>query len=126
MTPYSDRFEPNQYDDDETVAVAYCKPNDSIEWWKGNEADIAWVPERIFTRAQAIAAAYELHLLPVINIYEKTELNSKQAQALDEELTFIHYIVNDALLGHWISAMRKSVQKVLQSPREMVIITEGS
>lgn len=125
MTPYSDRFEPNTYDDDETVAIAPCKPNDSMEWWKQNEANIAWVPERIFTRAKAIASAYELHLLPVIDIYEKTELNSKQVQTFDEELAFIHDIVNDELLRHWISAMRKAVQTVLQSSREMVIVIEG-
>jgi len=79
----------------------------------------------LFTRAQAIGNAYGLHLMPSINIYERTELNKDQVKTLMDEIDFINRLINDSLLEQWLNKARKNLQKVVQSSTNMVLIIEG-
>jgi hypothetical protein len=91
---FADRFKPEQYAGDEPVRLAAA----------GHSWDI---PERLFVRAQHLASAYDLHLLPTLEVNENTQLNAQQAAVLAEELAFIRDLVSDgALRPHldaWIS-----------------------
>lgn len=125
MDEYRDRFDSKMYEDEEPVAVGYGAPGTPDEWWNDIEDDIAWIPEPIFTRAQAIGSAYNLHLMPIINIYGRTELNQSQAETLLKELSFIKKVTNDPLLGEWLEKAQENVLRVVRSAKEMVVIIEG-
>jgi hypothetical protein len=91
---FSDRFEPERYAEDEPVRLT--------------AAGRTWnIPERLFVRMQQLASAYDLHLLPALEVYGKTQLNGQQAAALVEELAFVRDLVDDAALrphlDAWIS-----------------------
>lgn len=124
MDEYRDRFDPKKYEEEEPVAVGYGPPG-AEEWWQNIEEEIAWIPSPIFARAQAIASGYDLHLMPVINIYVRTELNQSQAETLLSELRFIRQVANDPLLAEWLEKAEKNVLRVVQSAKELVVIVEG-
>lgn len=124
MDKYRDRFDPKKYEDEEPVAVGYGVPG-AQEWGQDGEQEIALVPSPIFARAQAIASGYDLHLMPLIDIYARTELNRNQSVTLLNELRFVRQIANDPLLAEWLEKMEKNVLRVVQSAKEMVVIIEG-
>ena len=74
-------------------------------------------------RAQHLARAYDLHLLPALEVYGKTQLNGHQAGVLAEELAFIRDLVDDAALrphlDAWISLAL--VCRCSVSPVDLVI-----
>ena len=125
MNEYRDRFDPKKYEEDEPVAVGYGVPGTPEDWWKDIEDEIAWIPESIFVRAQSIGSAYNLHLIPTINIYERTELNQSQAETLMGELGFIKTVTNDPYLHGWLERAQENVLKVMRSAKETVVIIEG-
>jgi hypothetical protein len=124
MDEYKDRFYPKKYEEEEPVAVGYGVPGDE-EWGRDIEQETALVPSPIFARAQAIARGYDLHLMPLIDIYVRTELNKVQAETLLNELRFIKQVANDPLLAGWLEKMEKNVLRVVRSAKEMVVIIEG-
>jgi hypothetical protein len=88
MTDFTDRFASHTYAQDETVTVTSGGRTHTL-------------PERLFVRTQMVAEAYELHLLPTIDVYARTSLNPEQCRTLTEELVFIRSTVADPLLrGH--------------------------
>ena len=122
MNRYTNRFDSKTYEEEEPVAVGYGKPSVPEEWWQENDKDIAWVPETLFVRAQAIASAYNLHLLPTIDIYKRTDLNKKQSETLLDEIDFINKVVNDPLLVEWLDKIKSNALKVVRSSKQIVVI----
>src|SRR5438477_2646333 len=82
---FSDRFRSDSYAEDEPVAISANGQAHSV-------------PERLFTRLQQIAGAYELHLLPSIDIYTRTVLDGERCEAFVDEVAFVAEVVNDPLL----------------------------
>ena len=68
MAEYQDRFDASRYAGDEGVSLTLDG---------AAEASVT-MPERLFRRAQQIASAYELHLLPVIDYYGEVRLKREQ------------------------------------------------
>ncbi len=124
MDEYKDRFDPKKYEQEEPVNVGYGVPGEE-KWGREIEQEIALVPSPIFARAQAIARGYELHLMPLIDIYVRTELNKTQAETLLSELKFVKQVANDPLLAGWLEKIEKNVLRVVRSTKEMVVIIEG-
>jgi len=109
---FADRFEPERYAGDESVSVT------------ANDQTLD-IPERLFARAQDLARAYALHLLPTLEIYGKTQLNRQQAATLAEELAFIRELVDDAALRPHLDAWISLALTCSQSPRAASVVIEG-
>ena len=109
---FSDRFESDRYASDEPVSLTA----DGRTWD---------VPEALFVRAQHLARAYDLHLLPTLEVYGKTELNGDQAGVLAEELAFIRDLVDDATLRPHLDAWLSLALACSRSVRPVNLVIEG-
>src|SRR5215470_7530194 len=109
---FADRFESERYASDEPVSLTA----DGRTWD---------VPESLFVRAQHLARAYELHLLPTLEVYGKTELNGHQAEVLAEELSFIRDLVDDAALRPHLEAWISLALGCSRSVRPAALVIEG-
>ena len=112
MESFSNRFTAQRYAADEPVTVGAL----------GRDHDI---PERLFARAQAIASAYELHLLPSIEIHSRTGLNRQQCAALVDELAFLRSIISDPLLSDHLKQLSLFADSCRRSPVEAELTIEG-
>lgn len=109
---FADRFEPSRYAGDEPVCIA--------------GAGRTWdVPEGLFGRLQNLARAYELHLLPTIDIYGTTRLNAKQCVTLADELTFVRGVVEDRLLRPHLDELITIATVCARSPPAVELVIEG-
>ena len=108
---FADRFLADTYARDETVQLDY-----------GDATSAVAIPERLFARAQCVATAYELHLLPTIDIYSRTRLSRPQCETLLDEITFIAMVSNDELLREHLGHVQSLVSACLGAPgRELFI-----
>lgn len=107
---YADRFQPERYAHEEPVAVR----------WRNK---IWSIPISLFARIQFLAQAYQLHLLPALEIYATSRLNTQQVATLLEELIFIRGLVDDpALRPHldsWIVVAQACVRDVNKDGMEL-------
>ena len=115
---YADRFLPSTYAGDESVCLTVSAQS---------RADrlTACLPERIFARAQALARAYDLHLLPTIELYGETSLHKNQCATLVAELSFLSGIVNDDLLVHHLRAMLTIVRACANCAGPAGVLVDG-
>jgi hypothetical protein len=118
MQQYEDRFRAESYDADEPICVGTGRPGGP----PGCQADI---PDSLFARAQLIAQAYKLHLLPIIDYHRETRLNRAQCDTLCEELLFIGNVVNDDLVRLQIRKVLAVVEESLRSPGDTEVVIEG-
>jgi hypothetical protein len=109
---FADRFRSERYASDEPVTLTA-----GARTWE--------VPEGLFVRLQHLARAYELHLLPTLEIYDKTQLNGHQASALAEELAFIRDVVDDAALRPHLEACISLALASSRSVRPVDLVIEG-
>jgi hypothetical protein len=112
MTELSDRFIPERYTRDESVTVTVAGRAHSI-------------PERLFGRTQKLAEAYELHLLPTIDLYARTQLTKEQCRTLGEELAFIRSVVADTLLESHLDRLLELAGQCVNSPFASELVIEG-
>lgn len=108
---FADRFLAETYARDEVVQLGY-----------GDAVSTVRVPERLFARAQCVARAYELHLLPTIDIYSRTRLNGPQCEALLDEISFIAMVSNDDLLREHLGRVQTVVSACARVPQRELII----
>jgi hypothetical protein len=108
---FADRILADTYAQDEVVQLDY-----------GDVTSAVFVPERLFARAQCVARAYELHLLPVIDICSKTRLNRAQCETLLDEIEFIAMVVNDELLHVHLGRMQTLVSACVAAPQRELFI----
>lgn len=81
------------------------------------------VQEAILSRLINIGKAYELHLVPLFNIYDDVVLNQVQVKNLLDELSFIESVTNDALLHGTISNFRKLILTCLTMKNCQLIVS---
>jgi hypothetical protein len=115
---YADRFAPSTYEDDELVCF-------SVSISSRSDRQTVDLPERLFVRAQAIARAHDLHLLPVIELYGETSLNKHQCATLFEELSFIRTVVNDNLLAEHLSKVLQALSTCINCAGPAAVLIEG-
>jgi hypothetical protein len=116
MPKYQDRFEPSRYAHDEAVLLRIDGAQDS---------KIFTIPERLFSRAQQIAGAYELHLLPVIDCYSEVRLSREQIHTLGDELAFIRSVAADPLLDSYLKDAQSLVETSLRAPTRVELVLQG-
>lgn len=111
--PLRDRFDGTRYLDDEPVRVAGA----ASEWL---------VPESIFCRAQAIAQAYQLHMLPVVDTHGTTHLTRAQCDGLAEEVALIRAVTIDPLLEQHLCHVEAILRACAVSPvSDAAVVIEG-
>jgi hypothetical protein len=93
----ADRLTGERYGNDEPVGITIVDHGHRTSW-RAPPEETVWVPERLFCRIQSLAGAYELRILPHIDIYHATRLNREQCEALETELDFIRGLTRDPLL----------------------------
>ena len=99
------RFDRETYTGDEPVHV--FQPDDG-----GSDSGGVWVSERIWHRLRLIGAAYELHLLPLLDgSTDPVLLNSTQVEQLGREVRFVGELVADPLLESHIRSLMALVVK---------------
>jgi hypothetical protein len=112
MDDYADRFEAERYAGDERVVVS-------------GAGRVHAVPERLFARAQQVASAYELRLLPAVDVNRRTELTPPQCRTLGEELEFVRRVVTDAVLEPHLAALAAIADEGWRSALPQGIVVEG-
>jgi hypothetical protein len=115
---FSDRFSPATYAGDEPVSFSLATSSRA-------ERQAVEVPESLFARAQSIARAYNLHLLPAIEVYAETTLNKAQCVTLLEEVQFVGRVVNDHLLAEHLLALERMLVAGVNSSGPAAILIEG-
>jgi hypothetical protein len=113
---YQDRFDASRYASDETVSLV-------IEGVPDSEAFT--MPERLFNRAQQIAAAYELHLLPAIDYYGEVRLSREQVRTLRDELGFIRSVATDPLLDSYLQDAQTLIEASLRASPGVQLLVQG-
>jgi hypothetical protein len=108
---FADRLRADTYARDEGVQLDFGDPSSAV-----------FVPERLFARAQCMARAYELHLLPTIDIYSQTRLNRPQCETLLDEIDFIAMVSNDELLHDQLGHVQRVISACLGGPQRELFI----
>jgi hypothetical protein len=84
---YADRLDPSRYaNDDDTVGIFESSPD---------APDALWLSGRLFGRLTGVAAAYELHTLPLLRGLDTDRLNRARCESLLDELAFVADRLND-------------------------------
>jgi hypothetical protein len=118
VTDYADRFLAGTYADDEPVCLTAFTRS------RADRLKVS-LPESLFVRAQAVATAYKLHLLPTIEIYAETSLNKQQCVTLLEEFRFIGKVVNDTLFCEHLKAIAEVRESCVNSSGPAGLLVEG-
>lgn len=88
---FADRFDADRYRDEEPVRV-WLVEGAGVD-------DEMYIPEPLWNRMRLIAAAYQLHLLPLLDgTVDPVFLNAVQCRTLVAELDFVAEILSDGLL----------------------------
>jgi hypothetical protein len=103
VMPSVDRFA------DRLVAQTY-EHDEPVRFDVGDPSTTVFVPERLFARVQGVARAYELHLLPAIDICGTTHLNRAQCETLLEEVAFVASISTDGLLHKHLARIQEAAR----------------
>ena len=99
---FSDRLEFSTYSEDEGVGFVLARPD--------AEPDLdamVMIPETLVARLVGVAAAYQLHHLPMINVYGESRFNEVQRQSLLEELDFVAGVLRDPAVVEAVGRIRQ-------------------
>lgn len=118
MGRYDDRLDLARYERDGPVGVGPGHEPESYEGW-------VWIPERLFARMCFIAAAYEFHVLPGLDGYDRNTLRPEQVETLLDEVEFIGNLVEDPALLEQLEKLRRVAQVVTRQHRPADLIIEG-
>jgi hypothetical protein len=118
MADYSDRFVASTYSDDEPVLFSVTAEN-------RNDRFSVSMPESLFARAIKLGAAYNLHLLPTLEVYGETSLVKAQCATLLQEVRFVVEIVNDSLLRQHLSELISALERCAHAPGLSGMLIEG-
>ena len=105
---FLDRLDAATYvDDDETVGVWEVNAEDS---------DALWLSGRLFRRLTTVAAAYQLHTLPMLSGSESVTLDKVRCESLLDELAFVAERLNDDLAVTTAQAVANYVAERTRRP----------
>lgn len=98
---FQDRFDPSRYENDEPIEIIAHRQTDRRALVTREQV----TNESLFGRIVNLAQAYELHLLPTLDLYGSFELNKQQARALSDEVRFLSGLIDDPLLKPVLSGI---------------------
>ena len=114
----ADRFLSITYADDQPVCL-------SVSTRSRGDRQTVCLPESLFARAQAIARAYDLRLLPTIELYGETSLHKDQCATLVAELSFVSDVVKDDLLAPYLRDALQVVRACANCDGPAAVLIEG-
>lgn len=103
---FADRLDPKTYASDEPVGAG---TSDDYSGWVS-------IPGRLFDRMQNLARAYELHILPGLDPYDRNELDHDRTASLIDELEFLAKVVSDRALLDKIAVLRAAALQAHRNP----------
>ena len=112
MERFQDRLEADRYAADERVEIRALGRTHSL-------------PERLFTRVQHIAQAYELRLLPTLDVYSTTHLTPEQCRGLTDEIAFLQTVISDPLLDSHLPKLLSIAEACARSAAPTELTIEG-
>jgi hypothetical protein len=118
LTEFLDRLDASRYAHDEGVSIGTAEPGGEPTW-------ALTIPERLFSRAQRIASAYELHLLPAIDYNDRVRLVTSQLQTLSHELAFVRERIADPLLAKHLDSLAELGESCLRGGPTKELVLEG-
>jgi hypothetical protein len=118
LTEFLDRLDASRYAHDQGVSIGTAEPGGEPSWSLS-------IPERLFSRAQQIAGAYELHLLPGIDYNGRVRLVTSQVETLSHELAFVRERIADPLLAQHLDSLAKLGESCLRTGRSKELVLEG-
>ena len=98
---FSDRLEFSTYASEEGVGFVLARPN--------AEPDLdamVMIPETLVARLVGVAAAYQLHHVPMIDVYGDTRFNRVQRLSVVEELDFLAGVLRDPVAVDVVDKIR--------------------
>ena len=104
---FADRLDPATYQDDEVVGVYEDTPDDE---------DSLWLSERLVQRLLLVAAAYELHTLPLLSSADPIRLNQQRCAPLLDELAFVADRLDDPAAATTAQAIQDYVAARVRRP----------
>ena len=116
---YNNRFDITNYENDPECEIGLFD-NALIE----NKSIV--VSERILGRLISIGAAYELHVIPMFNLYDEVYFNEHQCENMIGELEFIEYVVNDDILRDFISEVKSIVLECVRANGRYALLVGGN
>ncbi|SRR6266540_3430523 len=117
MERYEDRLESSSYANDEVVGAGPSGRADYDGW--------VWIPERLFSRMQHLAKAYEFHVLTRLDPYGRNSLNVEQVESLLDEVEFIGRVVEDEALRVQLERLRAVAVAVRGAGPRTELVIEG-
>ena len=112
MPSFQDRLEADRYATDECVEIRALGREHSL-------------PERLFARVQNIAQAYELRLLPTVDVYSTTRLTPEQCRGLTDEIAFLRTVISDPLLDLHLTKLLEIADACARSAVPTDLTIEG-
>src|SRR5260221_3247897 len=103
---------------DEPVSLGISLPGEEPEW-------LLNLPQRIFTRLQLLASAYELHVLPNIDPNTESRLNQERCRSLHDELCFVADQSSDGLVRTAIASALVVVDRAMGIAHPVEVVVEG-
>ncbi len=98
--------------DDERLLAATYRTDEPVGIGLANTDPETWsyMPERLFARLVHLGRAYEMHLLPLLQVHGEQVLTGQQAATLASELRFVGAVVNDPALEAAISSVLSTLE----------------
>jgi hypothetical protein len=103
---------------DRLDAATYEGDDDTVGIWERSrgDTDALWLSGRLFRRLTTVAAAYELHTLPMLGGTDPEELNKVRCESLMEELAFVAERLIDPLAARTAQAITDYVAQRVRGP----------
>jgi hypothetical protein len=106
------------------LAVASLHHDDPVHVFSPEAETEAWIPEPLFQRMQGIAAAYRLHVVPLLSPDALWALSGQQAESLGDELAFLAEVTNDPPLHEQLAAIMRVLNAGMQAGAETAVAFE--
>jgi hypothetical protein len=85
-----------------------------------------YLSESLCSRIIYLGKAYELHYIPMINIYGNVKFNKTQVFSLIDELFFIQSVVNDKIIDQFVPPLIQLLEKITRSQKEATLLIKGN
>src|SRR5688572_11294151 len=116
---YRNRFVESTYDDGAPCVIGLI----DMELVEKSSVPIY---ERLLSRLINIGLAYDLHIIPLFDVYNDTFFNKQQCENLLEELEFVEQVVNDKLLLEQVNKIRELATKCIRANGRLKLMIGGN
>ncbi|MEY2196741.1 hypothetical protein AB7942_29110 [Neobacillus sp. BF23-41] len=117
MDKYNRLFDLKRYKDEEDICFSINRDL---------EENAYYLSQSLCSRVKYIGKAYQLHYIPMIDIYGDVKFNKTQVFSLIDELLFIKSVVNDSVIDYFIPSLIELLEKITHSQDEDTLWIMGN